>query len=111
MSRISGFLTGVTFASIITYTTAVELRARADAARAAMALTRSTLDATVEPKRYTVVKPVDVVASRELGETMKDLWDEEIVKGAKFVLGTDWSAKIGGGLRRFLDKAAASFSS
>lgn len=76
-----------------------------------MSLTRTTLQSAIEPKRFTITKPTEIEAPRELGETMKDLWDEEIVKGASFVLDTDWTAKVGGGVRKFVNKAVESVRS
>ncbi|KAK9448866.1 uncharacterized protein V1518DRAFT_416530 [Limtongia smithiae] len=107
MSMLFGFIAGVATASTLTYNYAEQIKANTAAARQSMALTKATLVSTITPRTYTIVRPVES-QTRPMVETMKDLWDDEVVKGATFVLNMDfgsWTRETAAGVWSKLSEA------
>ncbi|KAK9463288.1 uncharacterized protein V1516DRAFT_667363 [Lipomyces oligophaga] len=89
MSRFYGFFAGVATSSILSYLAATEIEARTTLAGTSMSYTKSVLESAVTPTKYSIVKPVETRTRDSVRETMADLWDQEVEKGAKFVLSGD----------------------
>ncbi|KAK9368782.1 hypothetical protein V1509DRAFT_622798 [Lipomyces kononenkoae] len=99
MSTVFGFLAGVTTSSTLMYLFANEIQHTTSRAQSSIAETRTTLDSILTPRIYTIRKPVPIETRTNVVETMKDLWDEEVIKGARFVLNADlgkWSRETAG---------------
>ncbi|KAK9332343.1 hypothetical protein V1520DRAFT_25973 [Lipomyces starkeyi] len=99
MSQVFGFLAGVTTSSTLIYLLTSEIQRTATRAHTSIVQTRTTLESIVTPHTYTIIKPIPVETRGNVAETMKDLWDEEVVKGASFVLNADlgkWSRETAG---------------
>ncbi|KAK9248666.1 hypothetical protein V1506DRAFT_518896 [Lipomyces tetrasporus] len=110
MSLVFGFLAGVTTSSTLIYLLTNEMQHNAIRAHTSIEHSRTALDRILTPHTYTITKPVPVETRNNVAETMKDLWDEEVVKGASFVLNADagkWSRETAG---RVWEKVSAAVS-
>ncbi|KAK9241229.1 hypothetical protein V1525DRAFT_392499 [Lipomyces kononenkoae] len=110
MSPIFGFLAGVTTSSTLLYLFASEIQQTTSRAHSSMAETRTTLASILTSRTYTITKPVALETRGNVTETMKDLWDEEVVKGASFVLNADlgkWTRETAGTLWEKLSTAVS----
>ncbi|KAK9454252.1 hypothetical protein V1511DRAFT_503211 [Dipodascopsis uninucleata] len=90
MSRILGFLAGVTTGSSMLYLFGLEIKNNAAQASQILKKTSVSLEQALKPKEYKITEPVKVQQRSDVGETMKDLWNEEVVKGATWTLNFDF---------------------
>ncbi|KAK9466236.1 hypothetical protein V1512DRAFT_276675 [Lipomyces arxii] len=93
MSKFFGFVSGVTCTSALLYSFSSEIRKNTATSRTIIAETAASVERALSKKEYTIVKPVPV-KTVSITEACKDIWDEEIVKGSKYVLNGDLSAWI-----------------
>ncbi|KAK9475159.1 uncharacterized protein V1510DRAFT_410176 [Dipodascopsis tothii] len=101
MSRVFGFLSGVTMSLSMAYFFVEEIKTKAGQAKVAIAHTEAVLAQTTDRQPRVIVVPQPHNSRDSVAETMKDLWDEEIEKGARWVMGVDverWSRNLAGNL-------------
>jgi len=89
MSRVWGFIAGVTTSSTLLYLFTLEIGSNTREASFILRQSSDSIEASLQPKQYKIVKPVEIKTQSNLVETMKDLWDEEVVMGASWVLAVD----------------------
>ncbi|KAF5097709.1 hypothetical protein D0Z00_002310 [Geotrichum galactomycetum] len=91
MSRIYGFLGGVLTTSSIAYLTALEFRKNSAFISGELKASQSILDnhgkIKIEP-----LQPIEYEARLSLKETMKDVWNDEIIKGVNWFYGIQWNS-------------------
>ncbi|KAK9475810.1 hypothetical protein V1514DRAFT_338929 [Lipomyces japonicus] len=100
MSRTLGFVAGVATSSTLLYLFGSKVKSDTVLARSSISQSKDHLVRAVDtnnPKLVNVQEPSELRLRDSVNETIKDLWDEEVVKGAKWVLSLDfenWIRKL-----------------